>query len=91
MSNQDKITGRKPEGPLRKGWTTGACATAAATAAWQALLTGIFPDHVSILLPGGQTPEFLLHSKSLNQNAATGSVIKDAGTTQTSRMALKLS
>lgn len=79
MSNQDKITGRKPEGPLRKGWTTGACATAAATAAWQALLTGIFPDHVSILLPGGQTPEFLLHSKSLNQNAATGSVIKDAG------------
>ena len=24
---------RKPEGPLRKGWTTGACATAATKAA----------------------------------------------------------
>ena len=28
---------------LRPGWTTGACATAATTAAYTALLTGDFP------------------------------------------------
>ncbi|MEM6849665.1 MAG: cobalt-precorrin-5B (C(1))-methyltransferase, partial [Pseudomonadota bacterium] len=33
--------------PLRKGWTTGACATAAAKAAYAALTTGEFPDPVS--------------------------------------------
>ena len=43
----------KPEGPLRKGWTTGACATAAAAAAYQALLTGAFPDPVTVALPRG--------------------------------------
>ena len=41
--------------PLRRGWTTGACATAAAKAACAALLTGEFPDPVEITLPGGQT------------------------------------
>ena len=36
---------------LRHGWTTGACATAATTAAYTALLTGEFPDPVQITLP----------------------------------------
>ena len=40
---------------LRRGWTTGACATAAAKAAVQALLGGSFPDPVEITLPKGQT------------------------------------
>ena len=44
---------RKPEGPLRRGWTTGACATAATKAAFTALLSGEFPDPVEILLPKG--------------------------------------
>ena len=39
---------------LRSGWTTGACATAATTAAYTALLTGEFPDPVTITLPKGQ-------------------------------------
>ena len=43
---------------LRHGWTTGACATAATTAAYTALLTGEFPDPVTITLPKGQTPAF---------------------------------
>ncbi|MEC9343324.1 MAG: cobalt-precorrin-5B (C(1))-methyltransferase, partial [Pseudomonadota bacterium] len=46
----------KPSGPLRRGWTTGACATAATKAALTALLTGSFPDPVAITLPKGETP-----------------------------------
>ena len=42
---------RQPAGELRRGWTTGACATAAARAAYEALLTGAFPDPVTIRLP----------------------------------------
>ena len=45
---------------LRRGWTTGACATAAAKAAATALLSGAFPDPVGIELPGGQRPVFPL-------------------------------
>ncbi|MEZ5801778.1 MAG: cobalt-precorrin-5B (C(1))-methyltransferase, partial [Nitratireductor sp.] len=44
----------KPEGKLRRGWTTGACATAATRAALTALVTGHFPDPVSIRLPKGE-------------------------------------
>jgi len=70
---------RKPKGPLKKGWTTGACATAAATAAYQALLTGTFPDPVTITLPKGEEPGFPLKRAELGKGSATASVIKDAG------------
>ena len=50
---------RKPEGELRRGWTTGACATAAARAAYTAYLTGVFPDPVQIVLPKGETQGLL--------------------------------
>ena len=56
---------RKPDKPLRKGWTTGACATAAVRAAYQALLTGGFPDPVSITLPKGEQPIFALAHSAL--------------------------
>ena len=46
--------------PLRRGWTTGTCAAAASRAAYQALLTGVFPDPVEVLLPGGSRPCFAL-------------------------------
>ncbi|MFC9340267.1 cobalt-precorrin-5B (C(1))-methyltransferase [Streptomyces sp. NPDC057020] len=66
---------------LRPGWTTGACATAATTAAYTALLTGDFPDPVTITLPKGQTPSFALTAESLDAAAgtATAAVTKDAG------------
>ncbi len=64
---------------LRTGWTTGACATAAAKAAFSALLTGRFPDPVSILLPGGERPEFPLAVQELAGDTARAGVVKDAG------------
>lgn len=70
---------RKPAGELRRGWTTGACATAAARAAYEALLTGAFPDPVTIRLPRGGLPQFALALKELGTDRATAGVIKDAG------------
>ena len=70
---------QKPEGPLRRGWTTGACATAATAAAYQALLTGVFPNPVTITLPRGEEPSFDLARMELDDGQATVSVIKDAG------------
>lgn len=64
---------------LRYGWTTGACATAATTAAYTALLTGEFPDPVEVLLPKGKRPAFALATEHLNDDVASAGVIKDAG------------
>ncbi|MEU3395888.1 cobalt-precorrin-5B (C(1))-methyltransferase [Streptomyces filamentosus] len=64
---------------LRPGWTTGACATAATAAAYTALLTGGFPDPVTITLPKGQTPSFALTAETLTPDAAMAAVTKDAG------------
>ena len=64
---------------LRYGWTTGACATAATKAAYTALLTGEFPDPVTITLPRGQTPSFALTRERLVIDEAAASITKDAG------------
>ncbi|PZS19675.1 MAG: cobalt-precorrin-5B (C(1))-methyltransferase [Pseudonocardiales bacterium] len=70
---------RPERGRLRYGWTTGACATAASTAAYTALLTGEFPDPVQITLPRGQTPSFALTRERLVIDEASASITKDAG------------
>jgi len=70
---------RKPAGPLRRGWTTGACATAATKAALTALLTGNFPDPVSITLPKGETPVFPLAREKTGDGFAEAGIVKDAG------------
>ena len=67
----------KPE--LRRGWTTGACATAASHAAYGALLTGSFTDPVRITLPGGQRPAFALAYEGLEKSYAVAGIVKDAG------------
>jgi cobalt-precorrin-5B (C1)-methyltransferase len=64
---------------LRRGWTTGACATAATKAAYTALLTGSFPDPVRITLPKGHTPSFALTQTSLTATEAMAAIVKDAG------------
>ncbi|MGH6948680.1 MAG: cobalt-precorrin-5B (C(1))-methyltransferase [Kiloniellales bacterium] len=68
-----------PERPLRRGWTTGACATAAATAAFAALQTGRFPDPVEIRLPRGERPSFPLALQELEGERARAGIVKDAG------------
>jgi len=70
---------RKPEGPLRSGWTTGACATAAACGALRALASGSFPDSVTIRLPRGELPQFELTGTVLEAGMAKAGVVKDAG------------
>ncbi len=65
--------------PLRRGWTTGACATAAAKAAYAALLTGEFPDPVEVTLPRGERPSFALAVNRKDATSATAGVVKDAG------------
>lgn len=65
--------------PLRYGWTTGTCATAAAKAAYAALLTGEFPDPVEVTLPRGDRPAFALATTALGNGSATAGVVKDAG------------
>ena len=69
----------KPSGTLRRGWTTGACATAAAKACYAALLGGDFPDPMEITLPGGGAAAFALAEHGLDRGCAYAGVIKDAG------------
>ncbi|MBK1734468.1 cobalt-precorrin-5B (C(1))-methyltransferase [Halorhodospira abdelmalekii] len=68
---------------LRRGWTTGACAAAAAKAACSALLTGHFPDPVQIRLPRDRQPAFALAQQQVGRDAqgqwAQAAVIKDSG------------
>ncbi len=64
---------------LRRGWTTGACAAAAAKAAYAALEGGGFPDPVEIPLPRGGRAAFALAGSGVEAGEAYASVVKDAG------------
>src|SRR4051812_10778147 len=73
-------TAATPRGQARRrGWPTAACAPAAAKAAFEALLTGRFPDPVEIVLPKGQRPAFALARSERSDTQATAGIIKDAG------------
>ncbi len=69
----------KPEQALRRGWTTGACATAATKAALTALVAGQFPDPVEITLPKGRKVAFSLALEELGDGWARAGIVKDAG------------
>ncbi len=73
------VMSRKPTGDLRRGWTTGACATAATKAALDALWGAGFPKDVGITLPKGETPVFPLAHQQLGQGWAEVGITKDAG------------
>ncbi len=68
-----------PSKDLRRGWTTGTCATAAAKAAFVGWVTGAFPDPVTVTLPGGQRPAFALALEAATGAGARAGIVKDAG------------
>lgn len=70
---------RKPATELRRGWTTGACATAATKAALQRFWGGVFPADVQIVLPRGETPIFALAHSAAGDGWAEVGITKDAG------------
>lgn len=70
---------REPTTELRRGWTTGACATAATKAALMRLWGGEFPDEVGITLPRGETPVFALADRAAGDGWAEAAITKDAG------------
>src|SRR5258708_34190807 len=72
-----RMTSQDP--PLRRGWTTGTCATAAAKAAYAGLLTGAFPDPVEVTLPNGERPSFALAVTRSAPASATAGGAKDGG------------
>ena len=77
---KDPPADQAPHAALRRGWTTGACATAATKAALTALLTGQFPDPVTITLPKGEQPSFALaRTEKLADGRYMAAIIKDAG------------
>lgn len=65
--------------PLRRGWTTGACATAATKAALMRLWGGAFAREVGIVLPKGETPVFALALAEAGADWARVGITKDAG------------
>lgn len=64
---------------LRHGYTTGACAAAAAKGAALMLAHQERVDEVRIDLPAGLSATFVLHGQEFNNEAASCHVIKDAG------------
>jgi cobalt-precorrin-5B (C1)-methyltransferase len=79
LSDAMETSETRPEGPLRRGWTTGACAAAATRAAYEALVTGECPDPVEVSLPGGARPSFAVASFETFDGGATAGIVKDAG------------
>lgn len=68
-----------PDGPLRTGFTTGACATACTKAALLALITQQQIEEVTIMLPIGQQYPFRIISCTINIDECECTTQKDAG------------
>lgn len=64
---------------LRFGWTTGTCATAATYAAYTAMVSGEFPQSVTIDTPSGKSAHLDISYSSIDAAGWTAGVIKDAG------------
>lgn len=69
---------RNPKG-TREGFTTGACAAAAAKAATRVLVTGAMFEAIESTLPNGRTHTFVLERCERADERATCSVVKDGG------------
>jgi len=71
------MTGKRP--PLRSGYTTGACAAAAARAAARALLTGQPVPEIDVDLPVKKAVRFRISCCEMGPGRVTCGTIKDAG------------
>ncbi|WP_134704052.1 cobalt-precorrin-5B (C(1))-methyltransferase [Ammoniphilus sp. YIM 78166] len=69
----------KDSKPLRHGYTTGACATAAAKAALTALIKQETQSQASILLPIGKEVTFTMEMSEYGEDAAVAGTVKDGG------------
>ena len=72
-------TAKVRKGPLRSGWTTGTCSSAAAKAAATALRDQRAVTDVDVALPSGQRVSFAVASCEFTPDKATAVVVKDAG------------
>lgn len=68
-----------PKQALRHGYTTGACATAAALAAIRWLAEETCPTEISLVLPVGETATFSVIAQHCDGHSAQCAVIKDGG------------
>lgn len=75
----EQAEGETAATPLRRGWTTGTCATAASRAAFEALIGREPEDPVPVLLPNGSRPTFALARLERGSGSVTAGVVKDAG------------
>ncbi|KAB7709127.1 cobalt-precorrin-5B (C(1))-methyltransferase [Bacillus aerolatus] len=75
MAAQEK----KEEKPLRKGYTTGACATAAVQAALTSLLSGEKQETATIYLPAKVFATFTVEQCEVYEGRAVAAIKKDAG------------
>ena len=69
----------EPSTRLKRGWTTGACATAATKAALYSLWAGEKVELISIKLPKGEKPTFKISFFEKKDNWVEVGIIKDAG------------
>jgi cobalt-precorrin-5B (C1)-methyltransferase len=72
-------TAKVRTGPLRTGWTTGTCSSAAAKAAALALRDQREVTDVDVALPSGRRVSFAVESCAYDGESATAVVVKDAG------------
>ena len=79
MSDAADTNEARPGQPLKRGWTTGTCATAATRAAYEALITGECPDPVDVRLPNGARVSFAIAVFEALNGGATAGIAKDAG------------
>lgn len=72
------MQGKRRRG-TRTGFTTGACAAAAARAATLGLVSGRVPEYVECQLPNGRQVGFVVNDGQLEDGHSHAVVIKDAG------------
>ena len=70
---------QKKDPPLRRGWSTGTCAAAAARGAAERLLSGSWPDTVAILTPARIPVTAELLRRTAGPDGASCAVEKDGG------------